>query len=316
MARACGRDLARLEHVSHKTDGMVQGVEAGKAIEAMRCDPGHCAGLRRDRAGARPARLARRAAARAIGDPYLFDDPAKLPDVDVALVLGAAPIGPEGGPNRYFEYRLDAAAALWRAGKAKYLLVSGDNSRPDYDEPSAMRAGLIARGVPASAIYRDFAGVRTRDSMLRAKSVFGQQRLIVVSQGFHAARAIFLARGEGIEAWGLAARDVDAGLQHLHRAAALSLGGARLSRCLARHAAAPRRAVHRRRCGSAQLKRPCAFLAIGAAHRRAAAGGAVVPLAAMARTAHRCVGRAYVVDGGSASLRSTRHSCSGPRRSA
>jgi SanA protein len=141
--------------------------------------------------------------------PYLVDDPAKLPNVDVGLVLGAAPIGPEGGPNRYFEYRLDAAAALWRAGKVKYLLVSGDNSRRDYDEPSAMRAGLIARGVPASAIYRDFAGVRTRDSILRAKSVFGQQRLIVISQGFHAARAIFLARGEGIEAWGLAARDVD-----------------------------------------------------------------------------------------------------------
>jgi len=144
-----------------------------------------------------------------LAEPYLFDDPVQLPTIDVALVLGAAPIGPEGGPNRYFEYRLDAAAALWQAGKVKYLLVSGDRSRPDYDEPSAMRAGLIARGVPPSAIYRDFAGVRTRDSMLRARSVFGQQRLIVVSQGFHAARAIFLARGEGIEAWGLAARDVD-----------------------------------------------------------------------------------------------------------
>jgi SanA protein len=140
--------------------------------------------------------------------PYLADEPAALPEIDVALVLGAAPIGPEGGPNRYFEYRLDAAAALWRAGKVKYLLVSGDNRPPDYDEPSAMRAGLIARGVPEQAIYRDFAGVRTRDSVLRARSVFGQQRLIIVSQGFHASRAIFLARREGIDAWGLAARDV------------------------------------------------------------------------------------------------------------
>src|SRR5690349_12899460 len=86
--------------------------------------------------------------------PYLADDLNTLPEVDVALVLGAAPIGPEGGPNRYFEYRLDAAAELWRAGKVKYLLVSGDNRRPDYDEPSAMRAGMIARGVPAMAIYR------------------------------------------------------------------------------------------------------------------------------------------------------------------
>src|ERR1700743_2024650 len=124
--------------------------------------------------------------------PYLAEDPGALPEVDVALVLGAAPIGPEGGATRYFEGRLDAAAELWRAGKVKFLLVSGDNRRPDYDEPSAMRAGLIARGVPADAIYRDFAGVRTRDSVLRAKSVFGQQRLIIVSQGFHAARAIFL----------------------------------------------------------------------------------------------------------------------------
>jgi SanA protein len=141
--------------------------------------------------------------------PYLAGDPAALPEVAVALVLGAAPIGPEGGPNRYLEYRLDAAAALWRAGKVKFLLASGDRRGAGYDEPTAMRAGLIARGVPAQAIYRDFAGVRTRDSVLRAHSVFGQQRLIIVSQGFHAARAVFLARREGVEAWGLQARDVD-----------------------------------------------------------------------------------------------------------
>lgn len=144
----------------------------------------------------------------AMAMPYMFDDPARLPSVNVALVLGAAPIGPEGGPNRYFEYRLDAAAALYKAGKVKFLLVSGDNRPPDYDEPTAMRAGLIARDVPAEAIYRDFAGVRTRDSMLRADQVFGQKRLIVVSQRFHLSRAIFLARQEGVEAWGFEARDV------------------------------------------------------------------------------------------------------------
>lgn len=140
--------------------------------------------------------------------PYMTDDPARLPAMDVALVLGAAPIGPEGGPNRYFEYRLDAAAELWKSGKVKYLLVSGDNRRPDYDEPTAMRDGLVKRGVPAAAIYRDFAGVRTRDSMLRARQVFGQTRLIVVSQRFHLARALFLARESGQEAWGFEARDV------------------------------------------------------------------------------------------------------------
>src|SRR5207249_7102952 len=64
--------------------------------------------------------------------------------------------------------------------KVKYLLLSGDNRSADYDEPTAMRAGLIKRGVPAEAIYRDFAGLRTRDSVLRAQSVFGQKRLIIV----------------------------------------------------------------------------------------------------------------------------------------
>src|SRR5262245_33929137 len=130
----------------------------------------------------------------------LTGDPSRLADTDVALVLGAAPIGPEGGPNRYFEYRLDAAAALWRAKKVKYLLVSGDKWGTDYDEPTTMRAGLIKRGVPAEAIYRDFEGVRTRDSVLRARSIFGQQRLIIVSQRFHVARALFLAREAGIDA--------------------------------------------------------------------------------------------------------------------
>ena len=140
--------------------------------------------------------------------PYMTADVARVPAMEVALVLGAAPIGPEGGPNRYLAYRLDAAAALWREGKAKYLIVSG-NREGDYDEPSYMRAQLTVRGVPASAIYCDFAGVRTRDSVLRAQSVYGQKRFIVVSQRFHLARALFLARREGLEAWGFEARDVD-----------------------------------------------------------------------------------------------------------
>ncbi len=140
--------------------------------------------------------------------PYISDDPARLPDVEVALVLGAAPIGPEGGPNRYLVYRLDAAAALWRAGKVKRLIVSGDKRPPDYDEPAAMAAGLIERGVPAEAIVRDELGVRTLASVQRAETAFGQKRMIVVSQRFHLSRAIFLARERDIEAWGFEARDV------------------------------------------------------------------------------------------------------------
>jgi SanA protein len=139
-----------------------------------------------------------------LAEAWSFSDVAKVPAVDVALVLGTAPIGPEGGPNRYFVYRLDAAAALWKADKVKYFIVSGSG-----EEPTAMRAGLIERGVPAEAIYRDPAGYRTWDSVLRARDVYGQKRMVIVSQPFHLDRALFLARRAGIEAWGLEARDVD-----------------------------------------------------------------------------------------------------------
>jgi SanA protein len=131
-------------------------------------------------------------------------DAATVPAADVALVLGTAPIGPEGGPNRYFVYRLDAAAALWKAGKVKYLIVSGSG-----EEPAAMRAGLIERGVPPQVIYRDRAGYRTWDSVLRVRDVYGQRHFIIVSQRFHLDRALFIARRQGLDAWGLEARDVD-----------------------------------------------------------------------------------------------------------
>ncbi len=146
--------------------------------------------------------MTREADARATSDAALVR-PAK-----VALVLGTAPIGPEGGPNRYLVYRLDAAAELWHAGKVRYLLVSGSRDGA-YDEPTAMREGLMARGVAADAIYRDFAGHRTRDSVLRARDVFGQRELVVVSQRFHVGRALFIARHAGVDAWGFEARDVE-----------------------------------------------------------------------------------------------------------
>ena len=142
--------------------------------------------------------LERASASRIVADPDF------LAAADAGLVLGAAPIGPEGGPNRYFEYRLDAAAGLWRAGKVSILILSGAPG-----EPAAMRSGLLARGVFDSALRLDDGGLRTLDSVRRAQSAFGQARLIVVSQRFHLVRALFLARANGLEAWGLEARDVD-----------------------------------------------------------------------------------------------------------
>jgi SanA protein len=138
-----------------------------------------------------------------------FADPAALPVCDTALVLGASDRTASGAANLHYENRLDAAAALWHRGAVRWLLVSGDNGRTGYDEPTRMKADLVARGVPAAAIYRDFAGFRTLDSVLRARAVFGLQRFVIVSQPDHIRRAVYLARSHGIDAVGFAAAAVE-----------------------------------------------------------------------------------------------------------
>lgn len=150
--------------------------------------------------------------------PRMAGDPSALPPADVGLVLGTGPRnyrrGSGIGPNPTFIRRLDAAATLWRSGKVHYLLLSG-RREGDYDEPTAMRAGLIERGVPADIIYRDFSGRRTVDSILRARSIYGLRHMIVVSQRSHLQRALYLAAAAGIDAWGLAARDDNPGGPYL-----------------------------------------------------------------------------------------------------
>jgi SanA protein len=132
----------------------------------------------------------------------------RMPVVEAALVLGTSKLRADGSANLTLDYRLDAAAMLWKGGKARYLIVSG-NHTGDYDEPSDMRAGLIARGVPASMIYRDGRGFRTWDSMVRARKVFGLKRLAIVSQRAHVARAVFIARSLGMQAFGFEAVEED-----------------------------------------------------------------------------------------------------------
>ncbi len=137
---------------------------------------------------------------------YAIDD---VPEKKVALVLGTTQFLKNGSTNLYFKFRVDAVAELWRSGKIKYVLVNGDNSRKSYDEPTAMKEALIKKGIPAQRIYLDYAGFRTLDSMVRAKEVFGQSDLIIVSQQFHVERARILARFKEIEAFGYNAVDVD-----------------------------------------------------------------------------------------------------------
>jgi len=135
-----------------------------------------------------------------------------LPEMPVALVLGTSARLADGRANLFFLPRMEAAAALFKAGKVKALIVSGDNGTQGYDEPTEMKRVLVQMGVPEAKIVCDYAGFRTVDSVVRAKEVFGQQRVIFVSQRFHNARAIYLAQAYGIEAWGLNAADVPVAL--------------------------------------------------------------------------------------------------------
>jgi SanA protein len=137
-----------------------------------------------------------------------FDNTKVVPEAPVAVVLGTSPRLANGRANLFFLPRMEAAAALFKAGKVKALIVSGDNGTRGYDEPTEMKRVLVQMGVPESRIVCDYAGFRTLDSLVRAKEVFGQSRIIVVSQRFHNERAIYLAKAFGIEAHGFNAADV------------------------------------------------------------------------------------------------------------
>jgi vancomycin permeability regulator SanA len=118
------------------------------------------------------------------------------------LVLGAG-VRPNGDPTPVLEGRLRMAARLFGENKAAWILVSGDNRTPRYNEPQAMRRWLARHGVPAEKIVSDYAGRRTYDSLKRAKMIFGVKGLVVVTSGFHMPRALFLARSMGLDAVGV-----------------------------------------------------------------------------------------------------------------
>lgn len=147
-------------------------------------------------------------ACRAAASKKIFHSVADVPANEVALLLGTSKKTPRGSANLHFNQRIDAAAALYRSGKVKHLLVSGDNHVKGYDEPSDMRDALAAAGVPTNAITCDYAGFRTLDSVVRAKEVFGLTRCTIVSEEFHCPRALWIAREHGLEAVAFAAPDL------------------------------------------------------------------------------------------------------------
>lgn len=130
---------------------------------------------------------------------------AEAPSAEVAVVFGAGLWN--GRPTPYLAARLDAAAELYRAGKVRVVLVTGDNSRREYDEPDAMRTYLTGHGVPDERIVSDYAGFDTWDSCVRAKEIFGVDRAVLISQGFHIRRAVALCQAAGLDSYGVGVAD-------------------------------------------------------------------------------------------------------------
>jgi len=137
----------------------------------------------------------------------LYDSFDLIPPHKTAIVLGTSRFLKSGEPNPWFYNRINAAANLFFAGKIQYIILSGDNRSIYYNEPEQMRRELIKANVPDSVLYLDYAGLRTLDSMVRSREIFGQDSIIVVSQKFHNQRAVFLANAYGIKAVGFNAPD-------------------------------------------------------------------------------------------------------------
>jgi SanA protein len=140
----------------------------------------------------------------------IFRSVEDIPRNDVALVLGTGKLTTSGNPNLHFNQRIAAAIALYRSGKVRYLLVSGDNHIQGYDEPTDMRDALAAAGIPTNAITCDYAGFRTLDSVVRAQTVFGLTNFTIVTEEFHCPRALWIARQHGLNAVAFAAPDLSA----------------------------------------------------------------------------------------------------------
>jgi SanA protein len=143
-----------------------------------------------------------------VSSEYIKDNIDELPSSSCALLLGTSKELKDGRKNLYFVYRINSCVDLYRSGKIKNVLISGDNSRDDYNEPEEMKRELMRLGIPEQRIYLDYAGFDTYDSVIRAWKIFGQSEFIVVSQKFHNQRAVYIARENGINAYGLNAQDV------------------------------------------------------------------------------------------------------------
>ena len=129
-------------------------------------------------------------------------------DCRVGVVLGTSKYIKNNTLNLFYKLRMDKAIELYKSGRIELIIVSGDNSNKEYDEPTEMKNDLIKVGIPKNKIYCDYAGFSTYDSMVRMKKVFQQKEIIIISQKFHIERAVYIARRNGIKAYAYPSKDV------------------------------------------------------------------------------------------------------------
>ena len=166
--------LRRLVRVSLAVVGVLVVIAAGASIWAWTVSAGHI---------------------ETAGD----DDTTRAP---VAIVLGAA-VHADGRPSPWLAHRLDTAADLYTSGRVEAILVSGDNRRVGYDEPTVMRDYLTSKGIPRQAVALDYAGFDTYDTCVRARRIFGIERALLVTQDFHEPRAVAICRSVGVSVDGV-----------------------------------------------------------------------------------------------------------------
>jgi len=132
----------------------------------------------------------------------------EIPKNKVGLLLGTAKYLSNGRVNLYYQYRINATIELYRNNKIEFIIISGDNGSKTYDEPTTFKNDLIKAGIPEKNIFLDYAGFRTLDSVVRAKEIFGQKSITIISQQFHNERAIYLAKHFKIKAIGYNAKTI------------------------------------------------------------------------------------------------------------
>ena len=141
---------------------------------------------------------------------YIYDSIEAVPKTKIALVLGTSPKLMTGEPNPFFEERITTAARLLEEGRVKHIIVSGDNRTKYYNEPIKMYNALLELGVKKENINLDYAGLRTLDSIIRCKEIFGQDDIIIITQPFHSHRALFISKYYNMRAFALSQTDIPA----------------------------------------------------------------------------------------------------------